>query len=271
MYAELPANIKHEIDNLNYSLDNEWSYINEKEQIEQLENSLPEYGKEPMSMINSESPKPIKTPTGGEEKQAEELLNYIQKLQKKKNALRRELNKKGILKENGNNAYDHYSYFSEAQYKKLATELFSAHLLEHKFNVLGVENIVGTNGQPNGRRVKILFALYDVETGYCEQTVVYGEGIDKGDKALYKAFTGALKSYLANTFLIATGNEPENDELDVLSAGELKAFILKYMQVSKEVTSEQVKQIEMLSPKEANALVRKCIIKNNKNGVKNNA
>ena len=263
MQVSLPLNVQHQIDNLDYGMsdENEWECISERKQIEQLENSLTE---------DEEAPEPMKLQESAK-RQVEETSNNAQKLQKKKNALRRELNKKGILKESGNNAYDHYSYFSEAQYKKLATELFSCHLLEHKFDVLDVEDIVGTNGQPNGRRVKILFELYDVETGYCEKTTVYGEGIDKGDKALYKAFTGALKSYLANTFLIATGNEPENDELDVLSAGELKAFILKYMQVSKEVTSEQVKQIEMLSPKEANALVRKCIIKNNKNGVKNNA
>ena len=120
---------------------------------------------------------------------------------------------------------------------------------------------MGTNGQPNGRRVKILFELYDVETGYCEKTTVYGEGIDKGDKALYKAFTGALKSYLANTFLIATGNEPENDGTDTLNTNELKSFVLKYMQKIGEVTPEQEKKLRGFSLKEITALIKSTIAK----------
>jgi hypothetical protein len=40
----------------------------------------------------------------------------------------------------------------------------------------------------------------------------YGEGRDRGDKAPYKAFTGALKYYLVQAFLLATGDDPENDD-----------------------------------------------------------
>jgi hypothetical protein len=39
----------------------------------------------------------------------------------------------------------------------------------------------------------------------------YGEGRDRSDKAAYKAFTGALKYYLVQAFLLATGDDPEND------------------------------------------------------------
>lgn len=41
---------------------------------------------------------------------------------------------------------------------------------------------------------------------------VIGEGVDNGDKASYKAMTGALKYALRQTFLIETGDEPEADE-----------------------------------------------------------
>jgi len=40
---------------------------------------------------------------------------------------------------------------------------------------------------------------------------VIGEGVDSGDKASYKAMTGALKYALRQTFLIETGDEPEAD------------------------------------------------------------
>lgn len=40
----------------------------------------------------------------------------------------------------------------------------------------------------------------------------YGEGRDSGDKAAYKAFTGALKYFLIQTFMLATGDDPEADD-----------------------------------------------------------
>ena len=46
-------------------------------------------------------------------------LELNAKLQAKKNALRKDLKSKGILKKGGQNDFDHYSYFSEAQYKEL--------------------------------------------------------------------------------------------------------------------------------------------------------
>ena len=40
---------------------------------------------------------------------------------------------------------------------------------------------------------------------------VAGEGLDTGDKAPYKAMTGALKYALLQSFLLATGDNPENE------------------------------------------------------------
>ena len=141
-----------------------------------------------------------------------EWLALNAKLQQKKNALRKELKEKGILKKDKTNEFDHYSYFSEAGYKDLFTDLFSKHGLEIKFN----ENEYGmfeTNSdkQPNGRLPKLTFRLFDIDTGFYEDTDITGEGIDKGDKAGYKAYTGALKYYLADTFMVATGDDPETE------------------------------------------------------------
>ena len=72
----------------------------------------------------------------------------------------------------------------------------------------------GTEKQANGRNVKIEFTLTDIDTGFYETSIVTGEGIDKGDKAGYKADTGALKYYLANTFMVATGDDPEKESPD---------------------------------------------------------
>lgn len=134
------------------------------------------------------------------------------KLQQKKNAVRKELASKGVLAKDKTNKFDNYKYFSEAQYKLLFTELFSKCGLELKYEETENTNFPGTEKMPFGKHVKLEFMLTDTETGFFETSTVSGEGMDKGDKAGYKAYTGALKYYLANTFMVATGDDPEKDE-----------------------------------------------------------
>ena len=141
----------------------------------------------------------------------QEWLKLNAALQKKKNKLRMKLKEKGILKRGGQNNFDKYTYFSEAQYKLLFTELFADCGLELKFTELAYEMFEGSEKQHNGRQVKILFTLTDAETGFFEESAITGEAMDKGDKAGNKAYTAALKYYLADTFLVATGDDPEVD------------------------------------------------------------
>lgn len=135
-------------------------------------------------------------------------------LQAKKGALRGRLAEMGILKREGNNIFERYKYFSEAQYKELFTRFFAESGLEIKFTELAYDTFDGSEKQANGRMPKLRFTLFDVSTGFFEETDITGEGIDKGDKAGYKAYTGALKYYLANTFLVATGDDPETESPD---------------------------------------------------------
>lgn len=146
-----------------------------------------------------------------EKLEIKEWLQLNAKLQKKKNALRKVLKDKGILKKGATNEFDKYNYFSEAQYKELFTELFATCGLELKFNELEYETFEGSEKQANGRMPKLEFRLFDIDTGFYEETTITGEGIDKGDKAGYKAYTGALKYYLADTFMVATGDDPEKE------------------------------------------------------------
>ena len=142
---------------------------------------------------------------------AKEWLELNAALQKKKNNLRKVLKEKGVLKKGAKNSFDNYTYFSEAQYKELFTELFADCGLELKFNEISYETFTGSEKQSNGRMPRLEFELMDIDTGFGETTVITGEGIDKGDKAGYKAYTGALKYFLANTFMVATGDDPEKD------------------------------------------------------------
>ena len=133
-------------------------------------------------------------------------------LQKKKNKLRIELSEKGILPKGAHNDYDNYDYFSEAQYKELFSELFSKHGLEFDSTQIEIQSISGTEKQPFGIIATMKYILTDIDTGYKTESIHSGIGIDKGDKAIYKAKTGALKSFFASTFLVATKDDPERDD-----------------------------------------------------------
>ena len=172
-------------------------------------------------------------------------LELNAKLQAKKNELRKDLKSKGILKKGGQNDYDHYSYFSEAQYKELFTELFSKNNLELKFSELEYNTFEGSGKNCNGRMTRLEFTLIDVETGFFETTVITGEGMDKGDKAGYKAYTGAVKYYLADTFLVATGDdaEKESPEENMNTKSERKASPKQIELLQKYYTGENLEKL----------------------------
>lgn len=174
-----------------------------------------------------------------------EWLAFNAKLQKKKNALRKALKEKGVLKKGGTNTYDRYSYFSEAQYKELFTELFSDAGLELSFNEVEYNTFTGSEKQANGRMPKLTFILTDVDTGFYEETTITGEGIDKGDKAGYKAYTGALKYYLANTFMVATGDDPEKESPShTMNDKQKKKATVKQLELMRKIAEEQGKKLD---------------------------
>lgn len=183
----------------------------------------------------------------------QEWLELNAKLQQKKNILRIMLKEKGVLKKGATNTFDRYTYFSEAQYKELFTGLFADCGLELKFNEISYDTFTGSEKQSNGRMPKLEFELMDVSTGFGETTVITGEGIDKGDKAGYKAYTGALKYYLANTFMVATGDDAEKESPSetMNTKVERKPKVDSFEQVydERKATPTQVKKLkEIYSP-----------------------
>lgn len=172
-------------------------------------------------------------------------LDLNAKLQQKKNALRKALKEKGVLKKGGVNDYDKYSYFSEAQYKELFTELFSNAGLELSFNEVEYNTFTGSEKQANGRMPKLNFILTDIDTGFYEETTITGEGIDKGDKAGYKAYTGALKYYLANTFMVATGDDPEKESPShTMNDKQEKKASAKQIELIRNIAEEQGRELD---------------------------
>lgn len=159
-------------------------------------------------------------------------LDLNRSLQQKKQAVRKQLAESGPVKKDKKNEYSKYSYLSEAKYKELFTKLLSENGLELSASCVEEREIqTGNKSMGCGRIVVWDFTLSDVETGFTETMRSIAEGWDSGDKAIYKAHTGALKYFLANTFMVASGDEVENDEPP---------------RTPKFATPEQVKQLKNL-------------------------
>ena len=70
------------------------------------------------------------------------------------------------------------------------------------------------------------YTFMDADTAEEISVKVAGEGLDPGDKAPYKAMTGALKYALLQSFLLATGDDPEEERLNATNhAGNPRAAL----------------------------------------------
>jgi hypothetical protein len=119
------------------------------------------------------------------------------------NILSEELN----VSKSGWNNFHKYKYVTEADVVEAVRKVFNKHGLIYTFDMLDVQQI-----NPELCRSKIKFSLVDADTGDTVDSVVYGDGQDKGDKGTYKSITGAQKYFLLKTLLISTGDDPEADE-----------------------------------------------------------
>lgn len=167
----------------------------------------PFVGEEPVQPLEPKETKSQKAEKTGLEKVG---------LQWRKNQVRKELAELGVLKREGYNENAKYKFFSEAQYKALFTRLFAEHGIEFKATMLALEHDSYTNSKGTLqfiRRVLMEFTIIDSVTGESESSQFVGEGFDVGDKAIYKAYTGALKYYYADTWQVATGDDPENEKV----------------------------------------------------------
>jgi hypothetical protein len=85
-------------------------------------------------------------------------------------------------------------------------------------------------------RVVMNYTFMDVDTAEEITVKVAGEGLDPGDKAPYKAMTGALKYALLQSFLLATGDDPEEERADLRTTFGSERLI----------TAEQARQLQGL-------------------------
>jgi hypothetical protein len=110
----------------------------------------------------------------------------------------------GYVQKRGYNDFHKYSYVTEAD----ILEALRDKMVEH-----GLVVIPSAQVHSNEDGLVLLdmeFTVGDTETGDFAQFKWVGSGHDKGDKGVYKAFTGAQKYFLMKTFLMPTGDDPES-------------------------------------------------------------
>lgn len=119
------------------------------------------------------------------------------------------------IPKSGRNEFHRYDYATEADIVAAVRKAMAQRALMLVPTVERVEWKAVPRKQGGEDRLATLtvrFTLMDGDSGEEVSFQVLGEGQDAGDKATYKALTGATKYALLKLFLIPTGDDPEQDE-----------------------------------------------------------
>jgi|SRR5882757_5165652 len=115
----------------------------------------------------------------------------------------------------GRNDFHKYSYVKAADVAWLVRKALSKRNIYMVADVIGVRNyeIPAREGSSQAVDVHMEFSFHDGDNPETTPIVLhsYGTGTDKGDKAIYKAMTGALKYGLRHAFIIPDESDPEAD------------------------------------------------------------
>lgn len=115
------------------------------------------------------------------------------------------------IPKNGRNEFHKYDYATEAD----IVSAIRGELAQR--NVMLIPGITGRSREPVGEKGSVLthldmtFTFFDGDSGEEITRPWLGAGTDKEDKGAYKAMTGGEKYFLLKTFLIPTGDDPEDD------------------------------------------------------------
>lgn len=130
-------------------------------------------------------------------------------LAKKILAIQKEIS---YVAKNGKNDFQNYEYATERDFVTTLKPLLEKHGVIVIPEIAAPPSIMesGKDGKSKLTTILMKFKLVNVDdpTDYY-QALVGGQGQDAGDKGIYKAITGAKKYFIANTFMIPTGDDPE--------------------------------------------------------------
>ncbi|MGM0302151.1 hypothetical protein IGI66_001769 [Enterococcus sp. AZ048] len=153
---------------------------------------------------------------------------------------------------NGHNDRQNYSYAQESDIKEVVRKELADR------NVIMIPNeldkttkeIPTRNGSQQLVTLKIEYTLIDADSGESVKMIGYGDGQDSGDKAVYKAKTGALKYALTSLFMIPTGDDPErplqpSKNIDKQQLDSLDALITKVAEMSGSVYANVLRTLKV--------------------------
>jgi ERF superfamily len=116
---------------------------------------------------------------------------------------------------NGWNDFHKYKFARESDIvESIRRELACRNILITP-SILAHERTETVNSKGNKSYFTLINVDWSIRDGDSDQVIrlqIPGTADDTGDKGFYKAFTGSEKYLLTKTFLIPTGDDPENDD-----------------------------------------------------------
>jgi ERF superfamily len=128
----------------------------------------------------------------------------------------------GYIQKGGTNSAQGYKYVMASQ----VADAIREKLADKNIILVPVgAQVIETGRTPSEKQslltLKYTWRFIDGDSGETIDFESVGSGADSGDKAPYKAATGALKYALLTAFLIPTGDDPENDSVVAAAAKEI--------------------------------------------------
>ncbi len=145
----------------------------------------------------------------------------------------------GYVQKRGHNERSNYSYVTAADIAGSVGDILAelGVVVIPRLEEISYESAVGRGEATRMARVVMAYTFADVDSGEEIVAKVAGQGLDPGDKAPYKAMTGALKYALLQSFLLATGDDPEDDRLDARYSAENPERV---------VSADEIRELERL-------------------------
>jgi ERF superfamily len=142
----------------------------------------------------------------------------------------------GYVQKRGHNERHNYSYVTAADLAGSVGDILAELGVVVIPQLQSISTETPRSSSDRIARVVMNYRFVDARSGEELSVRVAGEGADPGDKAPYKAMTGALKYALLQSFLLSTGDDPEDERANSRAALGLERVI----------TSEQVRELQGL-------------------------
>jgi hypothetical protein len=124
----------------------------------------------------------------------------------------------GYVQKRGHNERHNYSYVTAADLAGSVGDILAELGVVVIPQLQSISTETPRSSSDRIARVVMNYRFVDARSGEELTVRVPGEGADPGDKAPYKAMTGALKYALLQSFLLSTGDDPEDERANSRAA-----------------------------------------------------